>query len=283
MPARAAVAAALFIAAGRCAAQRSSSWTYNEDWATYYPACGGRAQSPIDVRTDNSVAAGDSFMKLFQPREELKDMALSYGAAASAVSLDVSGRKITLTTSTLRRQYDLVRVDYHVPSEHTLDGVRYPAERQLVFKSDDEVAIMSELYTPDNSKPDHMMTHILAVEGPTRRFFPQFDFQEDEFITYHGSLTTPPCTEGVHWMVSTRRHTASVEQLQQLAEMIGQHSSSAPEGVPAQPPGLSFQIGKGNARELQVPGQRCVEESPVTDFNTLCTDPAKRKRFFGPM
>jgi carbonic anhydrase len=55
------------------------------------------------------------------------------------------------------------------------------------------------------------------------------------YYRYMGSLTTPPCSEGVHWHVMAEPVTASAEQIRQIASVIG-----------------------ANARPVQPTGQRLV-------------------------
>jgi carbonic anhydrase len=44
------------------------------------------------------------------------------------------------------------------------------------------------------------------------------------FYHYMGSLTTPPCSEGVHWLVLANPIEASAEQIQQLSQLMGQNA-----------------------------------------------------------
>lgn len=123
--------------------------------------------------------------------------------------------------------YPLVQLHVHSPAEHVLSGLRYPVEIHFVHIRDDgRMAVIGVLASVgaanaefqkilDNTPntpgvPTHNETQIpfnakkLLPEGPKT------------FFTYAGSLTTPPCTEGVSWFLYTRPITISAEQLASL-------------------------------------------------------------------
>lgn len=120
-------------------------------------------------------------------------------------------------------RYELVQLHYHAPSEHRVDGQSFPIEFHLVHRNDDtgELAVVGLLAqvgadnpalaaTLDNL-PDDPDEEVL-VPGQTldaARLLPA----STETIRYDGSLTTPPCAEGVRWNVLTEPIELSKAQL----------------------------------------------------------------------
>jgi carbonic anhydrase len=102
--------------------------------------------------------------------------------------------------------YRLAQFHYHAPGEHTVDGRSFPAEFHFVHQSDaGALAVVGLLVTAGRHNPawDPILEHlpngtdepvtVAALDLPAL-------LPADRATTrYEGSLTTPPCTEGVHW------------------------------------------------------------------------------------
>lgn len=120
--------------------------------------------------------------------------------------------------------YRLAQFHFHTPSEHTVDGVRYPMEMHLVHtdasgKPAVVVGILvkegtghhSELDPAFQQLPSHSDEHISlpGVNVHAARLLPA----ERSFFHYAGSLTTPPCTEGIQWYVMRSPIELPAEQI----------------------------------------------------------------------
>lgn len=127
-------------------------------------------------------------------------------------------------------EYSLLQFHFHTPSEHHVNGEEYPMEIHFVHQSEKgEFAVIAILvnYSHNespflsqfmNSIPHHINEEIKTNETalPTDAF-PE---HTERFFYYEGSLTTPPCTEGIHWIVFEEPIEATMEQIETIHEVI---------------------------------------------------------------
>jgi carbonic anhydrase len=128
-------------------------------------------------------------------------------------------------------RYELIQVHAHAPSEHTIDGRRFPAEMHLVHQhASGQLAVLAVLLDEGAENPD--LRPLLPPfpdgdrEEPLPAAIPPMTLLPVSLATYRyeGSLTTPPCTEGVRWLVLSTPLPASPAQLTSLAEALGGNS-----------------------------------------------------------
>lgn len=138
------------------------------------------------------------------------------------------------------RLYDFKQFHFHTPSEHLIDGVTYPMELHMVHV----------LQQPGNNKPVYLVIGLLFKEGKENPFLNKFfniipdstgavSHQPNQFINinellaqakqlhyyhYDGSLTTPPFTETVTWMVVKHVFEASPQQIEKLNRIEGNNA-----------------------------------------------------------
>jgi carbonic anhydrase len=107
------------------------------------------------------------------------------------------------------REYTLVQFHFHGHSEHTIDGKQFALEGHLVHKSaDGHLAVVGVMFNEGENNP--VLDNVLGGIGRNIRIDPQDLLPHDKKHYYHyvGSLTTPPCTEGVQWYVLKQPMTA---------------------------------------------------------------------------
>eukprot|EP01062_Namystynia_karyoxenos_P063937 TRINITY_DN5678_c0_g1_i1.p1 TRINITY_DN5678_c0_g1~~TRINITY_DN5678_c0_g1_i1.p1 ORF type:complete len:320 (+),score=110.44 TRINITY_DN5678_c0_g1_i1:83-961(+) len=268
--------------------QDSLPWTYAnpERWhalnSDAYGECRLYRQSPVELREAEAREGSRGFLKFWTPRAPPRTVAVTNTGQALQVFVRQLG--ITLTGSHIWSQHTLEQVVYHAPSEHVLDGVRYPLERQSIFLPSDApqlrasgqsrypIVVLSELFELSNDSPDPQIRQLISGGLGTDltggrsldiSYQPLFDISQEEFYVYEGSLTTPPCSEVVTWHVAAGRRTASEDQLQLFHTLVKEMAGSAPGGMPL--PAARYPMPeRGNARPLQPTNGR-----PVT-----------RRRFF---
>ena len=125
------------------------------------------------------------------------------------------------------KDYALKQFHFHHPSEHTIDGKSFPLEVHFVHAAPDgDLAVIGVMV--DGGAVNPSLNPIWAVapakEG-TAEAAGQIDLdaflpKDASLYRYEGSLTTPPCSETVHWTVMSTPITASPSQLAAFAQLF---------------------------------------------------------------
>lgn len=118
-------------------------------------------------------------------------------------------------------RYDLLQFHLHAPSEHSVNGILAEAELHLVHKNaDGKLAVVGLLITAGAENPAFTTTwaNLPATTSPVQTVSGQVNAAEmlpasQETYRYDGSLTTPPCSEGVKWSVMVEPIEMSEAQL----------------------------------------------------------------------
>ncbi|MEV0074995.1 carbonic anhydrase family protein [Nocardia neocaledoniensis] len=211
---RGALAALALLAVAGCGgadpAAAPSHWDYDREgpdhWADLdkqYATCrNGHAQSPVDLPGATQTQAADHIEIEYRP---IPTAALTNNghAVQADVPADSGNRIIVDGTPFSLRQYH-----FHLPSEHTVDGAEAAMELHLVHADQaGRLAVLAVLLRAQTAPspltavltaaPDRVgATRTLSNIDPSA-FLPDNRTQ----FRYEGSLTTPPCTEGVAWIV----------------------------------------------------------------------------------
>lgn len=129
------------------------------------------------------------------------------------------------------RTYHLGQFHFHDPSEHYVDGRAYPIEIHVVHQNQKGhvavIGVLVETGSPNQSLADlwAMLLTRVGEQGSERTFDPRALLPPGtHHFSYHGSLTTPPCTEGVQWIVLRDPITMSAEQIGQFVSAIGRNA-----------------------------------------------------------
>ena len=215
-----------------------ASWGYEPHngpalWATLDPAfsaCAmGEEQSPIDLsagRIADPIAIDFEYQRT--------RIAVENNGHTIQVNPD-PGSAIVLTGA----RFDLLQFHFHHASEHTVDGIQLPLEMHLVHRNDGgSLAVVGVLFEAGQANDAlapvwaHLPTEPAAAHVVPGELDPASLLPATRTTwRYRGSLTTPPCTEGVHWIVLTEplrcRRSRSPRSAPSIRTTFGPCSRSA--------------------------------------------------------
>ncbi|KAI0559119.1 caronic anhyrase [Gracilaria domingensis] len=224
-----------------------------------YAACGsGTVQSPIDFPCPSDVDGEpleldeDPIISTTKAKLELVGTTLNF-------ELDCEEEGSCGKTEFGGTEFDLVNIHFHSPSEHHVGGVTYPLEAHMVHQSSEgALLVVSVMFSygeegdcitnaPSKKGRNRSLSKILSglIRGKQEFVVDTGAFLEDDtsFCMYPGSLTTPPCTEGVTWILSETRQTVSPLEVRVFQALVG---------------GSEF----GNARPIQERNGRSIVFAP---------------------
>ncbi|XP_030522164.1 alpha carbonic anhydrase 7-like [Rhodamnia argentea] len=130
-------------------------------------------------------------------------------------------------------EYFLQQCHWHSPSEHSINGRRYALEMHMVHVSTDpdvknSIAVVGLLYK--TGVPDAFLSKLMGnvgsmVDKEGERKMGVIDprgikMGGKNYLRYMGSLTVPPCTEGVIWTINKKIGTVSKDQIKLLQEAV---------------------------------------------------------------
>jgi len=219
-------------------------WDYEgagspENWAKLDPknkVCAiGERQSPIDIKDGIKV-------DLEPIKFDYRPSTFRIVDNGHTVQVELGENSISLTGKT----YELVQFHFHRPSEEKVNGQRFDMVVHLVHKSDDgQLAVVAVLLERGTENPfiqtlwnNMPLEKNMPVEPPTtlvdlNTLLPA----TRNYYTYMGSLTTPPCSEGVLWLVMKQPVQVSQDQINIFSRLY-----------------------KNNARPIQPSGGRLIKE-----------------------
>jgi len=160
---------------------------------------------------------------------DLPDLSLMYSEGAFSISDTGHGFNVTPTGSnTLMigdQAYTLLQFHAHTPSEHTLDGRSFPMEVHFVHQNEAGqlavVGVMIEQVDGDSPYAP-VATAISSDAGSVAALDVRSLLPESlGYFQYPGSLTTPPCSEGVAWNVLAQPVGMTAEQIAVFANAHG--------------------------------------------------------------
>ena len=194
-------------------------WDYEgemgpEKWGKEFPTCAkGKSQSPLDIK--------GPFVK--------SRMVVSADYKEGALKMINNGHTIQVNTppgSKLRVDgivHELLQFHFHKPSEEKIDGKPMAMVVHFVHKNaDGKLAVLGVLLKEGNENPGIKTLWANLPKEESVEYAPDgVNFnpgnllpREFDFYSYEGSLTTPPCTEGVRFFILKSTVNIAKEQVQ---------------------------------------------------------------------
>jgi len=228
------IAAVLFVICNAVYAGGGAHWSYSgaegpEHWGELdhaYSACSeGQNQSPINL-TD--------FIE-----SDLKPIGIHYEAGGKEVhnnghTIQVNfapGSKISVDG----QAFELKQYHFHAPSENHISGKSFPMEAHLVHANEaGNLAVAAVMFVEGETNPSiaGVWSYMPGIEGG-RQNLPSGVSAEGilpsnrDYYRFNGSLTTPPCSEGVEWLVMKEPAAVSKDQVEKFVQLM-RHPNNRP-------------------------------------------------------
>jgi len=208
-------------------------WNYSElgpdHWNNNVKTCAGEEQSPIDI-----IASSARYDRTLEPihlirYEEVHNWNVTH--TGQTINLYPSDGELQINGSNFGEPFTLAQFHFHwgeniyQGSEHFINGEKFPLEVHFVHGSQSKkyavLGFLFQLSEKNNTALDPLLAAIRETtkthETATVALNLSTILPGDEFLTdyfrYFGSLTTPPCTEGIKWTVIKHKINISEHQL----------------------------------------------------------------------
>jgi len=199
---------------------KETHWSYEgaggpDHWgqlqADFSQCSTGKRQSPIDIREGIAV--------------DLEPISFDY--KPSGFSVIDNGHTVQVNVAAgnairiMGRRYELLQFHFHRPSEERINGRQFDMVMHLVHKdSEGRLAVVAVLLEHGSTHPliqtvwANLPLEKMELLPAQVQIDPNLLLPENRlYYTYMGSLTTPPCSEGVLWMVLKSPVQASTQQI----------------------------------------------------------------------
>ncbi|XP_069376402.1 receptor-type tyrosine-protein phosphatase zeta isoform X2 [Paralichthys olivaceus] len=229
----------------------SYSGTLNQhSWGKKYPSCNSGRQSPVDIdETFTQVRLQYQNLQL-EGWDQLTAESSTIHNNGKTVAIDVEG-EFFVSGGGLNSRFRVSRIMFHWGrcnatsdgSEHSLNGMKYPLEMQIYCYDPDDflslddaireggrvaaLAVLFEISQEDNENFNPVIDAINTVSRfgksgsleafTLRSLMPN---NTDKYYIYNGSLTAPPCSEMVEWIVFKQTVPISEKQLEMFCEVM---------------------------------------------------------------
>lgn len=224
-------ALALMLLTSLYAAENTAEWNYTDKgpnrWHSLdskWEICSlGKEQSPIDISSSQAITKNNNLILNYQTD--------SKNVVNNGHTLQLNFKNTSYVTFN-DTKYNLLQAHFHTPSEHHLDGINYPLEGHLVhqnkngdllvigvfFKEGEQNSIIESMLKSYSAEINNQ----ISLEKLNAKMLLPTEYH---FYSLKGSLTTPPCSENVQWVILDTPVTASKEQIKKLNKLF--HNNNA--------------------------------------------------------
>ncbi|KAL7287393.1 hypothetical protein TKK_0018508 [Trichogramma kaykai] len=223
----------------------------SDEWPNEYPICAGDRQSPVNIELHHvrSMEPGRPPLGRFGYDKKPTRMKIVNNGHTVQLSGEWPAKDTpTIYGGPLTGLYELAQIHFHwgpdntAGSEHTVANQSFPLEMHLVHwkKSyeniseamlhDDGLAVIGYLMSVDknpNTGLERMRASFNKILRPQQTTeiepFPltlfDLDLLKEGYVTYVGSLTTPPCNESAIWLLSVRIKDVTMDEMDSFRKL----------------------------------------------------------------
>jgi len=228
----------LFIASSLLAGSHSTHWGYTghegpSNWGdldSKYSMCkAGSSQSPINIAKKVIVDADD-----------LQKIGFDYKTGAQSVVNNGHTIQVNVKDGSSINvdgiEFSLKQFHFHTPSENQIEGQNFPLEAHFVHASKDgKLAVVAVMFEDGKENPIikkiwNKMPHKAGNSagcGLSSKVINDILPKDKDYYRFSGSLTTPPCSEGVRWLVMKNYSHISAAQTKEFLELF-HHANNRP-------------------------------------------------------
>ncbi len=228
----------LLVASSLIAGSHSAHWGYTghegpSNWGDLdpkYTMCkAGSSQSPINISNNNVVATSG-----------LEKIDFNYRTAASSIINNGHTVQVNMKGGSSIKidgiEFNLKQFHFHTPSENEIGGKSFPLEAHFVHASKDgKLAVVALMF--EDGKENPILKKLWSkmpyqAGGDNKCGLPSTDMDKllpssRDYYRFNGSLTTPPCSEGVRWFVLKDYSHISKAQVKSFLKAV-HHKNNRP-------------------------------------------------------
>ena len=221
----------------------AAKWDHNDidAWGKLPDSvCGlGQVQSPIDFNTTATWPASQQNLVLNYPTSTVA-LVSNNKHGSPQLNFDAGEAYVTLDGE----KFELLQIHFHSPSEETFDGVAPALDSHLVHQNPETKQLLVIGVTFNEGKNSNSLLDIAVENDPSAESdekkpvtgVPLASYVPNApMYTFDGSLTTPPCSEGVLWFVSEEISSATAAEINALKSVAESQGLENGNARPTQP------------------------------------------------
>ena len=217
-------------------------------------------QSPININEKDVVDDNSKFSFESIDYKTIESTSVTYINNFSISTPTLDNGNITVKINGTIFTYKILNIHFHLNSEHTINGKNYDMEMHIVHENTNTkdknnlhmvIAYIFEIDDDDDDEEKSFLDSIGFNTGEEVKNVNVQDIVKKEDVYYYkGSLTTPPCTEDVNWVVIEDIKKMSQNQFDKFEEYVNK---------------LNKNYSKGNNRKTFELNGRKVYKSEIND------------------